>query len=190
MAWTDVKSLTWHVDLRQSESLKLLWTLTNDIAIRMYQMISWMLSHWKPSVTYNINMPTEEHGNGCGYGDPTISADKTDRNVWSTETTQKVACQRQDMTNGRCQRWTWQMPKWTWQGNTAITQGNRSGLKSPMKANCNGGTEMEVQSACVHMKARFGTWEPTRGPQEKKAVLCILYVIKRCQGFEACCHRH
>ena len=61
----------------------------------------------KPSVTYNINMPTEGHGNDCGYWDPTISADKTDRYVWSTGTTQKVACQRRNMTSWRCQRQTW-----------------------------------------------------------------------------------
>ena len=77
-----------------------------------------------------------------------------------------------------------------WQEDTAIIVENRSRLKSPMKANCNGGTEIEAQSACMHMKARFGTWEPTRRPQEKKAVSGILHVIKWCQGFEACCHRH
>ena len=147
MAWTDVKSLTRHVDLRQSESLKLLWTLTNVIAVRTHQMINWMLNHWKPSATYNIDMPTEELGKrlwllrlrqillSTSQTSKTIvkntkviviittvigllasckaietmstdlsQVDKTDRkNAWSTETIQKVACQRQDMTNWRCQ---------------------------------------------------------------------------------------
>ena len=42
------------------------------------------------------------------------------------------------------------VPKWTWQE-------DRSGLRQPMKANCNGGTETEMQSACVQAKVRFGT---------------------------------
>ena len=51
------------------------------VHIQMQQTNQRNLNLVKSSVTYNINMPTEEHGNGCGYGDPTISADKTDRDV-------------------------------------------------------------------------------------------------------------
>ena len=117
------------------------------VHIQMQQTNQRNLNLVKPSVTYNINMPTEGHGNDCGYWDPTISADKTDRYVWLTGTTQKVACQRRNMTNRRCQRQTWQCQNGHGRRIQPSPKGIEVGSGNPLKLTA---TEALRQKCRVH----------------------------------------